>query len=271
MSTPTSIAARPALAGAVLYADLTCPACYLASLRTDLLAEAGQELPRWRFVEHRPGVRLSAVVPDDATQQARERELASVLAHVRDDEPIDRDLLPRHVPAVLPSTNAAVVAYAEAANAGVGDVARRLLFAAYWQDGLDLGNLNLLRALLLNPVLRAVANRHPAPSRPTPPWRWDGAANVVSWTGNLVSVQGGPITAAGERLVRTWREQRRALDAPACLTLVTAAGQVLSGAAALDELLLPHLVPASSATPVSTATVSTTMAEGPEPPLAAAG
>jgi hypothetical protein len=261
MSTPTSVAARPAVAGAVLYADVTCPACYLASLRTDLMADAGLEQPEWRLVEHRPSVRLSAVMPDDATQRARESELASVLSHVRDDEPLDRDLLPRHVPAILPSTNAAVAAYAEAANAGVGDVVRRLLFAAYWRDGVDLGNVNLLRALLLSPVTRAIAKRRLAPS-PVPAWRWDGAANVVPWTGNVVSVHGGPITAAGERLVRAWRDERLAVDAPACLTLVTASGQVLSGVPALDELLPPQEVPTSS-----TATVE----GGHEQPLAAAG
>jgi hypothetical protein len=246
------------LAGSVVYADVTCPACYLASLRTDLLADAGLDRPDWRFVEHRPSVRLNAVVPDHTTQHARERELASVLATVRDGEPLDADLLPQRVPALLPSTSAAVTAYAEAANAGVGDVVRRLLFAAYWRDGLDLGNLNVLRALLLQPVQQAVARRHDARPQRQPAWRWSGSAEVVPWTGNLISIQGGAITAAGERLVRRWRDERRALEAPACFTLLTAAGGVLSGAAALEKLVLPDELLA-----VQTAEE--------EPPLAAAG
>jgi hypothetical protein len=75
-----------------------------------------------------------------------------------------------------------------------------------------------------------------------------------------VSICGGPITAAGEPLVRRWRQERAALEAPACLTLQTATGEVLSGAAALAPLLLPdELLPAAAAHEIE------------EPPLAAAG
>lgn len=257
---PTTLTRVP-LTGAVLYADVTCPACYLASLRTDLLLAAGLDAPEWRFVEHRPAVRVAAITPDDETQVARERELAAVLATVRPAEPFADGVLPTRVPRLLPSTRAAVSAFAEASNAGVGDVARRLLFAAYWQDALDLGNLNVLRALLMGPVRQGIARRHDY-ARPTTTagWRWAGPAEVVAWTGNLVSICGGPITAAGERLVRRWRQERAALEAPACLTLQTATGEVLSGAAALAPLLLPdELLPAAAAH------------ETEEPPLAAAG
>lgn len=264
MSTPSSMLASPPLAEGVLYADVTCPACYLASLRTDLLAGAGLDTPEWRFVEHRPGVRVAALRPDAETQGARERELAAVLATVRSGEPLPQDALPEHVPPILPSTGAAVTAYAEAFNAGVGDVVRRLLFTAYWRDGLDVGNSGVLRALLLGPVQHMIAARHEY-ARPKA-WagvRWSGEAAVVPWTGNVISVAGGAITAEGERLVRRWRAERRALEAPACLTLLTCSGEVLSGAAALDPLLLPgHLDAAASAT------VSD---EADAPPLAAAG
>lgn len=262
MTASSSTLAQPEPASAVLYGDLTCPACYLASLRTDLLATAGLERPQWRLVEHRPGVRLAASAPDEATQQARERELAVVLTHVQPGEGLDPAVLPPRVPRMMPSTNAAVAAYAEGVNAGVGDVVRRLLFAAYWRDGLDLSNVNLLRALLMQPVRAAVANRRlTILNHQTRGWGWDGDANVVAWTGNVVSVHGGPITSAGDRLVRTWREERRNVEAPACLTLVLPTGQVQSGAAALDELLLPSVVPTARG-PVPAAD---------ELPLAAAG
>jgi hypothetical protein len=268
MNAPSSTLLSPTLAEAVLYADVTCPACYLASLRTDLLVGAGLEAPEWRFVEHRPGVRVAAVRPDDETQAARERELAAVLATVRPGEPLPEGALPQRVPAILPSTGAAVTAYAEAFNAGVGDVVRRLLFAAYWRDGMDLGNLNVLRALLLGPVQHMVAARHDyARPKPWPVGRWAGGAAVVPWTGNVISVAGGAITAEGERLVRRWRADRQALEAPACLTLLTASGEVLSGAAALDPLLLPGDL-LSGAGLSSTVEVS---GEADEPPLAAAG
>lgn len=260
---PTTLT-RPPLAGAVVYADVTCPACYLASLRTDLLLGAGLEAPQWRFVEHRPSVRTAAITPDDETQAARKRELAAVLGTVRPGEPFADGALPHDVPRLLPSTGAAVTAYAEAANAGVGDVARRLLFGAYWLDGLDIGNLNLLRALLMGPLQHAVDQRHDRTRpRTEPAWRWRGPAEVVPWTGNVISICGGAITAAGERLVRSWRAERAALQAPACLTLVGADGEVLSGAAALDPLLLPdeHRAPVTTATPEHVE----------EPPLAAAG
>jgi hypothetical protein len=241
MRAPSSTLVGPTLAEAVLYADVTCPACYLASLRTDLRIGAGLEAPQWRFVEHRPGVRIAPVRPDDETQAARERELAAVLATVRPGEPLPEGALPQHVPPNLPSTGAAVTAYAEAFNAGVGDVVRRLLFSAYWRDGTDLGNLNVLRALLLGPVQHMIAARHDyARPKPWPVERWAGDATVVPWTGNVISVAGGAITAEGERLVRRWRADRQVLEAPACLTLLTASGEVLSGAAALDPLLLPE-------------------------------
>jgi hypothetical protein len=264
MNTHPTTPTGPSLTGAVLYADVTCPACLLASLRTDLLAARGADVPQWRFVEHRPGVRVSAVSPDDETQSARERELAAVLSTVRPAEPLDDGVLPTRVPRLLPSTSAAATAYAEAVNAGVGDVARRLLFGAYWLDGLDIGTPNLLRALLMAPLRHAIAQRrHDARPRPARTSRWSGSAEVVAWTGNVVSITGGPITAAGERLVCTWRQERAALEAPACLTMLTATGQVLSGAAALDLLVLPdHLL--AGADDQSTGTTQ-------EPPLAAAG
>jgi hypothetical protein len=262
MSTDRTALVRTPLAGAVVYADVTCPACYLASLRTDLLVDAGLDAPQWRFVQHRPSVRLAAITPDDETQAARERELAAVLATVREDEPFTEGALPARVPRLLPSTGAAVTACAEATNAGVGDVARRLLFGAYWLDGLDIGNLNLVRALLMGPLQHAIeARRDHVHPRPTRAWSWSGPAEVVAWTGNVISVTGGAITAAGERLVRTWRQERAALQAPACLALVSSGGEVLSGAAALDPLLLPEdrLRPADGPLPSE------------EPPLAAAG
>jgi hypothetical protein len=235
----STLAATP-VSGSVLYADVTCPACYLASLRTDLLAAAGLDTPRWRLVEHRPSIWLTPVTPDAKTQAARERELAAVLATVRSGEPIPPAALPTRVPSRLPNTGPAVTAYAEAVNVGAGDVVRRLLFSSYWLDGLDIGSSGVLRALLLGPVQHAVAQRyddaHQAPWRRAP---WTGAAEVVSWTGNVISVQGGAITGAGERLVRSWRQERAALQAPACLTLLTATGELASGAAALDPLLLP--------------------------------
>lgn len=254
----------------ILYADVTCPACYLASLRTDLLQKAQLETPQWRLVEHRPGVRLTPVVPDDDTQRERERELAAVRAMVRAGERIDDDALPQHVPPALPSTSAAVAAFAEASHAGVDDVARRLLFGAYWQDGLDIGSSSVLRALLLQPIQSAVAARR---EKVWPRGAWRGAASVAAWTGNLVSIQGGPITTAGERLIALWRKERRAITAPACLTLVTDAHDVLSGAAALDALLLPdHLLAAAESTASSTARPTARVtAEDHEPPLAAAG
>jgi hypothetical protein len=260
MSTRASTLSAAPVSGSVLYADVTCPACYLASLRTDLLAAAGLDTPQWRLVEHRPSIWLTPVTPDAETQAGRERELAAVLATVRPGEPIAQEALPRRVPSRLPNTGPAVTAYAEAVNAGVGDVVRRLLFSAYWLDGLDLGNSGVLRALLLAPVRHAIAERYDhARQAPWPHAPWSGADEVVPWTGNVISVQGGAITAAGERLVLSWRQERGALRAPACLTLLTSTGELASGAAALDLLLPEELL----------------IATGPdtqeEPPLAEAG
>ena len=58
-----------------VYADFTCPDCYLAARRTDILAAAGVPVD-FRVVEHRPhlpvaGEKLAAADQDGLTERFR--------------------------------------------------------------------------------------------------------------------------------------------------------------------------------------------------------
>ena len=139
----------------IVYADFACPTCYLASRRVDALRVAGVEV-HWRAVEHRPetpvaGARLDAARLDRfATNFA---ELTGML--------LPGENLPWTMPRVIPKTEAAVSAYAEACGAGVAEDVRRLLFAMYWEEGADIGDPNVLRTPLAGPMLRGNATSDP--------------------------------------------------------------------------------------------------------------
>jgi hypothetical protein len=88
------------------------------------------------------------------------------------------------------NTQAAVSAYAEAYGAGVADDVRRLLFALYWEDGVDIGNPNALRTPLAAPILRG-----------------SSLSDRLRRFGYAVSVARGPITTSAWRRIRAWRSE----------------------------------------------------------------
>jgi len=113
----------------IVLADFDCLSCYLASRRVDALHAAGGDVD-WRAVEHNPqlpvdGQRLGATARHMLTGDAE--QLSGVL--------LSGERLPWVMPAIVPKTQAAVSAYAEAYGAGVGDDVRRLLFTLYWAEG----------------------------------------------------------------------------------------------------------------------------------------
>lgn len=237
-----------------VFADFTDPYSYLAALRVDRLLGAGLATPNWRSVVS-PRVELTSRRPGTEEQQARDRALADALSLIGPGEQLAPGRLPDRTPVQVPHTAAATAAYAEACGVGAGDVARRLIFAAYWVDGLDIGNAGVLRSLLMGPVREAISRRaygtagHRPPMHPEPMegvWApapragraaqtWRGSAEVITWAGNTVSPAGGPITTAGDRRVRRWQAQWRELDAAPGLTMVVD-GRVLHGAEAVDYL-----------------------------------
>lgn len=210
-SAAAPVVERPSTA--VIYADFTCPTCYVASRRIDRLLAARLPVPDWRAVEHRPrtpfpGLRLGAVA-----RATRDRELDGARRLLSGDEE-----LPDGAPGLLPHTASAVAAYAEAYEAGVADLVRPLLFRAYWVQGMDIGDPEVLRRLL--PGAFRQGRR---------------TSDAIRDFGFAVNSQHAPITVAAGRRIRQWELDWLALGAPVALTLV-ADGTVHSGEQALDQL-----------------------------------
>src|SRR5665647_981936 len=175
----------------VVYGDFGCAMCYLASQRVDELTRAGVAV-EWCAVEHRPELPVTGLRPDADTRSAADRALADARALGRPGE-----RLPVAGPALVPKTQAAVSAYAEGCGAQVGDAIRRLLFTAYWVDGMDIGNPAVLLTLLGGTFMRGEATSEP----------------IREW-GFAVTVTGGPITTRAWHLIRDWNQEWQTLGRP---------------------------------------------------------
>ena len=172
----------------IIYADFSCPFCYLASTRVDVLRSAGFDVD-WRAVERAP----SLPVPGRRLDVAGEHALDAELAETRDLLLPDERLACTR-PNVVPNTQAAVTGYAEAYGAGVADDVRRLLFRAYWDRGVNIGDPEQLRRPLVGPMLRGRSRSDP-----------------LRLSGYAVSVGRGPITTGAWRRIRAWRDEWTAL------------------------------------------------------------
>jgi 2-hydroxychromene-2-carboxylate isomerase len=201
----------------VVYADFSCPTCYLASLRVDQLLAAGRPAPDWRAIEHKPQLPVTGIRLEASARATRDRELAELRALLRPGEQ-----LPATSPSLLPHTGAAVAAYAEAYNAGVADLVRPLLFGAYWVEGMDIGDPEVLRRLL--PAAFAQGRR---------------TSDAIRDFGYAVTSQRGPITTDAYRRIRDWQQDWLALGAGIGLTLV-ADSITLGGSVALERLAEPR-------------------------------
>jgi 2-hydroxychromene-2-carboxylate isomerase len=207
-----------------VYADFTCPACYLASLRVDRLLAAGLPVPDWRAVEHRSRLPITGLRLDTAARETRDRELDEVRALA-----LPGEILPDHAPALLSHAGSSVAAYAEAYGAGVADLVRPLLFRAYWVDGLDIGDPEVLRRLL--PAAFRGGRR---------------TADAIRDFGYAVTSQRTPITHAAFSRVHRWQQDWLALGGAVALTLVTGFA-TLTGGRALNNLTAPAPVVAADA------------------------
>lgn len=196
----------------VVYGDFNCPYSLLASIRLDALAEAGADVD-WRAVEHAPQLPVIGRRLDDAGRGELEAELADVRRLLRPGEEY-----PPTVPNLVPKTEAAVSAYGEAAGIGVGDDMRRLLFAAYWTNHVDIGSPEILRTLLAPVIRRGHSNAFP-----------------LQESGYAVSVNRGPITAGAYRRIGSWRDDWHAVGVATIPTLVCGS-LVLAGVEALGWL-----------------------------------
>ena len=101
----------------------------------------------------------------------------------------------------------------------MADDVRRLLFAAYWVQGSDIGSPEVLRRLLAGPILRG-----------------DSTSVPLREYGLAVSPSRGPITMGAHRRIRAWAEESRGVDRAVLPILVADGSLPVSGETALRRL-----------------------------------
>lgn len=198
--------------GVRVYADFTCPQCYLAARRCELLAASGVSVD-FRAVEHRPDLPVSGLRVSSADQDELTVRFAALQRLLLPGEG-----LPWEMPALTPKSEAAVSAFAAVAGSPGADDVRRLLFELYWLHGVDIGSPNALRGPLAGPVLRSGVDADP-----------------LRQIGYAVTVDRGPVTTDAYRRIRSWRAQWRELGSPE-LPVLLAGGATLHGVDALRHL-----------------------------------
>lgn len=195
------------------YADFACAECYVASRRVDLLAAVGVEVD-WRAVELHPRLPVTGHRFDAEEHAALAEQLTELKATLLPGEDP-----PWRTPDLAPKTEAAVSGYAEAYGAGVAADVRRLLFAAYWVDGANIGDPEVLRARLAGPILRG-----------------HSIAVPLRDFGYAVSVNRGPITTTAWHRIRAWRDEWSRLGPVTLPTLVEDGRLPVTGRAVLRHL-----------------------------------
>lgn len=190
----------------IVYGDFNCPYSYLASQRADLLSRAGIAVD-WRAVEHDWRLPVTGT-PSDIDRAGWERELAEVASLALPGEQV-----PARPPALISNTKAAVAAYAEAVSDGVADELRGSLFRAIWAQGLNLSSPHEVRRLVtdLTWPREDVAGRLASPDFPSLLLRDTDMTRIVRRSGGTIALNGGPLTTAGWRRIRQWRQEWLAL------------------------------------------------------------
>jgi 2-hydroxychromene-2-carboxylate isomerase len=132
----------------IIYADFSCLHSYLASHRVDALAEVGARV-EWRAIERDPSLSVTGRRLGGGGEL--EHQLTQLL------RPGER--LPWRIPVFVRATEVAVTGYSEAYGAGVAVQVGRVLFVAYWVQGVDIGSAEVLRRLLAGPIRRGCAQQ----------------------------------------------------------------------------------------------------------------
>jgi hypothetical protein len=190
----------------IVYGDFNCPYSYLASQRADLLSRAGVAVD-WRAAEHDRGLPVTGS-RSDSDRPAWDRELAEVASLALPGEHV-----PAGPPALVSNTKAAVAAYAEAVSDGVAGELRRRLFRAIWVQGLHLSSAYEVRRLIAGVMWpqEDTTDRLASPDIPSLLLRDPDLARIVRRSGGTIAPDGGPLTTAGWRRIRRWRQEWLAL------------------------------------------------------------
>lgn len=215
----------------IIYGDFNCPYSCLASQRADLIIRLGLAGIDWRAVEHDPCLALTGT-RSDADQAAWDQELTDVAAVALPGEQV-----PQAAPPVLTNTQAAVAAYAEAVSDGVQDELRRRLFHAIWVGRRHLSSAyevpRLITAVMCPPVLVV----DPRDSELPRPLDHDtNLTRIMRRSGGTIAPDGGPVSTAGFRRIRQWRQEWLALPEQVIPAVIIPDGSVLAGASGLAFL-----------------------------------
>ncbi len=189
----------------IIYGDFNCPYSYLASQRADLLSEAGVAVD-WRAVEHDRGLPAGGL-PSGSDQASWDRELAEVASLALPGEQVPA------LPAMISNTEAGVAAYAEAVSDGVADELRGSLFRAIWVRALHVSSPYEVRRLVTDLMWpqEDVAVRLANPDFPGLLLRDTDLTRIARRSGGTIALNGVPLTTAGWRRVRRWRQEWLAL------------------------------------------------------------
>ncbi len=190
----------------IVYGDFNCPYSYLASQRADLLSGAGATVD-WRAVEHDRGLPVTGSCPA-SDRAAWDREIAEVASLALPGEHV-----PAGPPALVSNTKAAVAAYAEAVSDGVAGELRSRLFRAIWLQGRHISSAYEVRRLVTGLMWPAedITDRLASPDLPSLLLRDPDLARIVRRSGGTIAPDGGPLTTAGWRRIRRWRQEWLAL------------------------------------------------------------
>lgn len=124
-----------------VYSDYICPFCYVAALRMERL---GRELDlevEWKGMEIHPETPSQGRVMPPELQAKLANPEGSVQFFAREEE------MELKVPAFIPSSRLALEASEYAREQGKLAPFHRAVFAAYWEQGLNIGDSEVLREL----------------------------------------------------------------------------------------------------------------------------
>lgn len=234
-----------------LIGDFADPLSFLASQRVEQIASLGLHEVRWQAVETD---RLRTLRGEPLTQE----EVAEVEALALPGEVLPEAGVP------VPNSRAATAAYAESLTDGAASGMRRRLFDAIWVEHLPAGAPEVIRTLVYQLYNEPLTPDEIAFRRQeNVPVVAKGDVDVIITTrrsGLVVSMARGPLTTIGQRRIDGWRRDWQDHGCPRLPLLVTGAGDILSGPAALAWLAeqLPHAGPSPARqervhTPVVTA------------------
>jgi len=209
----------------IVYGDFNCPYSYLASQRADLLGQAGFALD-WRAVEHDSGLPVTGCT-SGSDRTAWDRELGEVASLALHGEHV-----PDRPPVLVSNTQAAVAAYAESVGDGVAGELRRSLFAAIWVHGLHLSSAYEVRRLVTGVMWpqEDIIARLASPDIPSLLIRDPDLTRIVRRSGGTIVQDGQPLTTAGWRRIRQWRQEWLALP-----------GQVIPAVTGADQVVRPGI------------------------------